>query len=273
MVHGGASPPPDEECRPAMIEIRQFPARDDNYGVLVHDTASGATAAIDAPEEDAILDALEETGWRLTDVFVTHHHYDHVEAVKALKERFGARVVASAYDTAKGRVPVVDRAVEDGEHVFLGAARIDVVAVPGHTLGHVAYHIPSAHALFAGDTLFALGCGRLFEGTPEEMWTSLKKLRALPPETAVYCGHEYTQANARFALTVDPDNAELKALAKEIDALRDEGLPTLPTTLAREIATNPFLRADVAAVQAAVGLAGSDAATVFAEIRERKNRF
>lgn len=256
-----------------MIEIRQFPARDDNYAVLVHDSASGATASIDAPEEDAILDALEETGWRLTDIFVTHHHYDHVEAVKALKQRFAVRVVASAYDAERGRVPAVDRAVGDGEHVFLGATRIDVLAVPGHTLGHVAYHIPTAHALFAGDTLFALGCGRLFEGTASQMWASLKKLRALPGETLVYCGHEYTQANARFALTVEPGNSALVARARAVDAARDEGLPTVPSKLAQEIATNPFLRADVDAVKAGLGLAGADDEAVFAEIRERKNRF
>ena len=256
-----------------MIEIRQFPARDDNYGVLVHDPDSGATASIDAPDEDAIVDALEETGWRLTDIFVTHHHYDHVEAVKALKARFGVRVVASAYDTERGRVPEVDRAVVDGEHVFLGRTRFEVIAVPGHTLGHVAYHVPSDHAVFAGDTLFALGCGRLFEGTPGQMWASLKTLRALPPETMVYCGHEYTQANARFALTIETDNSELKRRAKRIDELRDEGLPTVPSRLAEEIATNPFLRADVASVKAALGLLDAPDEAVFAEIRERKNRF
>ncbi|MDK9697589.1 MAG: hydroxyacylglutathione hydrolase [Siculibacillus sp.] len=256
-----------------MIEIRQFPARDDNYAVLIHDTASGATASIDAPEEDAILDALEETGWRLTDIFVTHHHYDHVEAVAALKERFGVRVVASAHDAERGRVPLVDRGVVDGEHVFLGATRIDVIAVPGHTLGHVAYHIPSAHALFAGDTLFALGCGRLFEGTAGEMWASLKKLRALPSETLVYCGHEYTQGNARFALTVEPGNAALAARARAVEAARDEGLPTVPSKLVEEIVTNPFLRADVTSVKAALGMLDASDEAVFAEIRERKNRF
>ena len=256
-----------------MIEVRQFPAREDNYGVLVHDAASGATATIDAPEEEAILDALEETGWRLTDILVTHHHHDHIEAVVALKERFAARVVASRFDTERRRVPAVDRAVDDGDHVFLGTTRVDVVAVPGHTLGHIAYHIPSDRALFVGDTLFALGCGRLFEGTPQQMWTSLKKLRTLPPETSVWCGHEYTQANARFALAVEPDNAELRARAAEIDRLRDEGRPTLPTTLAAEIATNPFLRADLASLQVGLGLLDRPVEEVFAELRERKNRF
>ena len=256
-----------------MIEIRQFPARDDNYGVLVHDPDSGATASIDAPDEDAIVDALEETGWRLSHVLVTHHHYDHVEAVKALVARFGAQVVASAYDAERGRVPEVGRAVGDGEHLFLGRTRVEVIAVPGHTLGHVAYHIPSAQVVFVGDTLFALGCGRLFEGTPGQMWASLKKLKALPAETMVHCGHEYTQSNARFALTIEPDNAELRERAKRIDELRDEGLPTVPSRLAEEIATNPFLRADVTSVKAALGLADAPDEAVFAEIRERKNRF
>lgn len=256
-----------------MIEIRQFPARDDNYGVLVHDSVSGATASIDAPEEDAILDALDETGWRLSHILVTHHHYDHVEAVAALKERFGVQVIASAYDTERGRVPTVDRAVGDGEHLFLGEKRVDVIAVPGHTLGHIAYHIPSAHALFAGDTLFSLGCGRLFEGTAGEMWASLQKLRALPGETMVYCGHEYTQSNARFALTIETDNSALKRRAREIDELRDEGRPTVPAKLADEIATNPFLRADVTSVKAGLGMLHASDEAVFAEIRERKNRF
>lgn len=256
-----------------MIEIRQFPARDDNYGVLVHDTESGATATIDAPEEEAILDALEDTGWRLSDIFVTHHHYDHVEAVEALKTRFGARVVASAWDTEKGRVPVVDRTVADGDHLFLGAAPVQVLAVPGHTLGHVAYFFPAAPAVFAGDTLFSLGCGRLFEGTPGQMWTSLKKLRALPGETALYCGHEYTLSNARFALSVDPDNSALRRRAQEVEALRDEGRPTVPSTIALETATNPFLRADRTEIKAALGMLDRSDTDVFAEIRERKNHF
>mgnify|MGYP001767020466 CR=1 FL=1 len=256
-----------------MIVIRQFPARDDNYAVLVHDTESGATASIDAPEEDAILDALEETGWRLTDVFVTHHHYDHIEAVKGLKERFGARIVASRHDAELGRVPGVDRAVDDGDQVYLGETRIDVLAVPGHTLGHVAYHVPTAHAVFVGDTLFALGCGRLFEGTAAQMWASLKKLRALPGETMVHCGHEYTQGNARFALTIEPHNPALVRRAKAVDAARDEGLPTVPSRLDEEIATNPFLRADVTEVKAGLGMLGASDEAVFAEVRERKNRF
>lgn len=248
-----------------------FPARDDNYAVLVHDPATGATASIDAPEEDAILDALDETGWRLTDIFVTHHHYDHVEAIPALKAAFGARVTASAYDHARGRVPAVDVAVADGQSILLGAVPVAVIAVPGHTLGHVAYVIEDA--LFAGDTLFSLGCGRLFEGTPAEMWESLSRLAALPDATRVYCGHEYTEANGRFAATIEPDNERLAARLIEIRDLRMDGQPTLPTTIGLEKATNPMLRANVAAVKKALGMADRTDVEVFAEIRGRKDRF
>lgn len=252
-----------------MIEIRMFPARDDNYGLLVHDTVSGATASIDAPDEEAILDALEETGWRLTDVFVTHHHYDHIEAVPALKAKFGARVTASAHDVS--RVPAVDRTVHDGDRIALGDTAVEVIGVPGHTLGHVAYRIGGE--VFVGDTLFSLGCGRLFEGSPGQMWESLRRLRALPPQTRVWCGHEYTEANGRFAATIEPGNPDLAARLVEVRDLRLEGRPTLPTTIGRELATNPFLRADQPAVKAALDMEGRSDVDVFAEIRARKDRF
>ena len=252
-----------------MIEIRMFPARDDNYGLLVHDPASGATAAIDAPDLEATLDALEETGWTLTDILVTHHHYDHVEAIKPLKARFHVRVTASAHD--RDRVPLVDRTVEDGDRLLLGTEPVEVIAVPGHTLGHVAYRI--GDSVFVGDTLFSLGCGRLFEGTPAQMWTSLQRLRALPAETRVWCGHEYTQANGRFAITVEPDDDALADRLDEVRDLRLEGRPTLPTTIGREAATNPFLRADVASVKAALGMEGRSDLDVFTELRTRKDHF
>ena len=254
-----------------MIEIRMFPARDDNYGLLVHDAVSGATATIDAPEVEAIADALDEAGWRLTDILVTHHHYDHIEGVAELKATWGARVVAAAHD--RDRVPGVDLTVDDGDTVLIGTEPVTALAVPGHTLGHLAWHVPSAQAVFAGDTLFSLGCGRLFEGTPAQMWASLLKLRALPGATAVYCGHEYTEANGRFAATIEPDNPDLAARLVEVRDLRLEGRPTLPTTIRREAATNPFLRADVAEVKAALGMADRADWEVFAEIRARKDRF
>jgi hydroxyacylglutathione hydrolase len=253
-----------------MITVRQFPAREDNYGLLVHDDETGATAAIDAPEEEAIADALEETGWRLTDVFVTHHHGDHVAAVAALKARHGARVVANAADAH--RIPAVDLAMAPGAPLFLGRTPVEMIDTPGHTRGHVAYHLPRDGHVFVGDTLFSLGCGRLFEGTPEEMWASLCRLAALPGDTRVWCGHEYTLANGRFALGVDPDNPVLKARVAEVRSLTDEGLPTLPTTIAAERAANPFLRAGEPALQAAVGLSGFDPVQVFATLRELKNR-
>ncbi|MER2605197.1 MAG: hydroxyacylglutathione hydrolase [Siculibacillus sp.] len=254
-----------------MIDVRLFPARDDNYAVLLHDPTSGATATIDAPEVEAIADALDETGWRLTDILVTHHHYDHVEGVRALKAAWGARVVASAHDHALARVPEVDLAVADGDVVWLGTAPVRVLATPGHTLGHVCWLAEGA--AFVGDTLFSLGCGRLFEGTPAQMWDSLLKLRALPPETTVWCGHEYTEANGRFALTIEPANPALTARIAEVRDLRLDGRPTVPTTIRAEIATNPFLRADVPAVKAALGMADRADWEVFAEIRARKDRF
>ena len=264
-----APPTAEPQGSPPMIDVRLFPARDDNYAVLLHDPRSGATAAIDAPEVEAIEDALDETGWRLTDILVTHHHYDHVEGIPALKARHHARVVASLHD--RDRVPLVDRTVEDGDTIFLGEEPIRVIATPGHTLGHVCYL--AAGAVFVGDTLFSLGCGRLFEGSPAEMWASLLKLRALPPETTVWCGHEYTEANGRFAATIEPGNPALAARLAEVRDLRLAGRPTVPTTIGTEIATNPFLRADVPAVMAALGMADRQPWEVFAEIRARKDRF
>lgn len=246
-----------------------FPAREDNYGYLVHDAATGATASIDAPEEEAIRDALEETGWRLTDILVTHHHYDHVEAIPALKAAFGARVTASAHD--RTRVPLVDATVEDGDRFLFGETPIEVIGVPGHTLGHVAYRMDGS--VFVGDTLFSLGCGRLFEGSPGQMWESLHRLRALPPETKVWCGHEYTEANGRFAATIEPENPDLAARLVEVRDLRLEGRPTIPTTIGREAATNPFLRADLPAMKASLGMNDRSDVDVFAEIRARKDRF
>lgn len=254
-----------------MIDIRQIPARDDNYALLLHDTATGATAAIDAPEVDAIEDALDETGWRLTDILVTHHHYDHVEGIPALKAKWGARVVCSSHD--RDRVPGVDLTVDDGDTILVGSIPVIALAMPGHTLGHLAWHVPSAQAVFVGDTLFSLGCGRLFEGTAADMWGSLLRLRALSPGTLIYCGHEYTESNGRFAATIEPGNPALVARLAEVRDLRLDGRPTVPTTIEREIATNPFLRADVASVKAALGMADRPDAEVFAEIRGRKDRF
>jgi hydroxyacylglutathione hydrolase len=253
-----------------MVEIRQFLSRSDNFAVLVHDPATGATAAIDAPDEKAIADALAATGWRLTDILVTHEHFDHVEGIPALKAAHGCKVTAPRLAT---KVPMVDAVVGEGDVVAVGSARARVLETPGHCPDHIAFWFERDKVVFAGDTLFALGCGRMFGSTAEEFWASLGKFMAMPDDTAVYCGHEYTLANARFALSVDPGNEALKLRALEVENLRAQGRVTLPTTIGREKATNPFLRAGEPAVQAAVGLQGAPPARVFAELRDRKNRF
>lgn len=252
-------------------EIELFACLSDNYGALLHDPATGATASIDAPDGEAVLAALARRGWSLTDILVTHHHADHVQGIEEIKEAFpAARVVAPKAEA--DRIPRVDLRVGDGDAAAVGALAGRVIATPGHTAGHVAYHFPAQSLLFAGDTLFAMGCGRAFEAPAETLWASLVKLKALPGETQVYCGHEYTLANARFCAAIEPDNAALKARLAEVEALRAKGAPTLPTSIARELATNSFLRADQAAVKQALGMAERTDAAVFAEIRARKNR-
>jgi hydroxyacylglutathione hydrolase len=253
---------------PAQIHL--FPCLKDNYGVLLHDAASGVTAAIDAPEAAAVEGALKATGWRLTDILVTHHHADHTDGIPALKEHHRCRVVAPQAEAA--RIPLVDETVREHDTVRVGSLEGRVIETPGHTIGQVNYFFPADKLLFAGDTLFSIGCGRVIEGNPEMMWRSLLKLRALPDDTRVYCGHEYTQANIRFARTIEPDNKALAAREQEVGKLLAAHKPTIPSTIGEEKAANPFLRADIAEVAKSVGLSGSPAWQVFAEIRERKNR-
>jgi hydroxyacylglutathione hydrolase len=256
-------------------QLHQFICLSDNFGVLVHDPETGATATIDAPEAAPILAALEEKGWTLTDILVTHRHGDHIDGIPGLKARFPkARLVVPALEAAQiaevaGKA---DLEVREGDDVKIGSLISKVIETPGHTVGHIVYFFSEEELLFSGDTLFALGCGRVFETSTTVMWESLVKLASLPQETRVHCGHEYTQANARFALTVDPDNVLLQSRAKEIDAQRERGEATLPTTIALELATNPFLRAEDPLVQATLGMAGADPAAVFAELRTRKNK-
>ncbi len=254
------------------VEVHQFLCLQDNFGLLLHDDESGATASIDAPDGAAILRELERKGWRLTHILLTHHHADHVQGVPALKKAFPLALVVGARKDAH-RIAGLDYLVSEDDHVTVGNARARVIETPGHTSGHVAYHFAEQEIVFVGDTLFSLGCGRLFEGTAEEMTESLAKLAELPPETRVYCGHEYTQANARFALTVDPDNPLLRDRATEVDALREKGKFTLPTTILLECATNPFLRTQDPEVQRAMGMADADPVAVFAAMRARKNEF
>ena len=251
------------------LEIDLFACRSDNFGLLLHDPATGATASVDAPEEQPILDALARRGWRLSHILTTHHHNDHVAANDALKRRFGVTIIGPARET----IPGIDRKVDGGDSFDFAGRRVEVIATPGHTVGHICFHLPEEKLLFAADTLFALGCGRIFEGTPAGMWDALSRLAALPDETTVYFGHEYTLANARFALTVDPGNAELEARVAEIEALRAEGGFTAPTTIGLEKATNPFLRAADPAIRRRLGMETASDAEVFAEIRARKDRF
>jgi hydroxyacylglutathione hydrolase len=251
--------------------IEQFLCRGDNYGVLIHDPAAGLTASIDAPQERPIRAKLAEKNWKLDRIFTTHHHGDHVEANLPLKAAFGCTIVGPAGEA--DQIPGVDEPVKGGDTFTFGAFEVRVIDTPGHTIGHISYWLPAAGVAFVADTLFSLGCGRLFEGTPEMMWDSLLKLRALPDETSIYCGHEYTEANARFALTIEPDNPELVARAEEVKRLSTAGQPTLPTTIGREKATNPFLRADTPGMGARLGMANADPAAIFAEIRRRKDNF
>lgn len=253
------------------LEIVTVPCLRDNYAFLAHDAATDATAVIDAPEAAPILRALARQEWKLSHILITHHHGDHIDGIDALVAATGARVIGAAADAH--RLPPLDEAVREGDQVRLGMATGRVIDVSGHTMGHVAYHFPESGAVFTGDSLMALGCGRLFEGTPATMWASLRKLAELPGETLVCSGHEYTESNARFALTIEPDNPALILRAEAVRTARAEGRPTVPSRLSDELDTNPFLRAHLPGVKAAVGLPGATDVESFAEIRARKDRF
>lgn len=253
------------------VSIELFTCRSDNYGILAHDRETGMVMLVDAPEEAPILEAVGRTGWKPSLLLVTHHHHDHVEANMTLKQRFGLKIIGPEAEADK--IPGIDQRVRDGDRLQFGNQPVEVIETPGHTAGHVCYHLPQAGVVFTADTLFALGCGRLFEAPAETMFSSLARLAKLPGHTVVYCGHEYTASNARFALTVDPDNERLKARAARIDALRAQGKPTLPTTIAEELATNPFLRAGDPAIRKTMGMEGASDVEVFAELRRRKDSF
>jgi hydroxyacylglutathione hydrolase len=254
-----------------LAQTHLFRCLQDNYGVLVHDPSTGATASIDAPEAAPVEAALKATGWRLTDILVTHHHGDHTGGIVALKEHHRCKVTAPRAEAA--RIPAVDVDVKEGDEVKVGALKARVIETPGHTAGHIAYWLADEGLAFVGDTLFSIGCGRVIEGTPQMMWQSLLKLRALPDATQVYCGHEYTAANIRFAKTIEPDNKDLAAREQDVVRLLAQGKPTIPSLLGAEKKENVFLRADVPAIAAAVGLSGHAPAEVFAEVRARKNKF
>lgn len=233
-----------------MVEIVRIPALSDNYIWLVHEPASGETAVVDPAEAEPVLRALDERGWRLTQIWNTHWHPDHTGGNAALKAATGCFVTGPAAEAAK--IPTLDRHVREGDRVRLGGVEAIVMEVPAHTAGHIAYHLPEQVAAFVGDTLFAMGCGRLFEGTAEQMHANLQRLAKMPPETQVYCAHEYTQSNARFAVTIDPENEALLRRAAQVDVARAEGRATVPTTIGLELATNPFVRARSASELAAI---------------------
>ncbi len=253
------------------FEVAQFPARSDNFAVLVHDPESGATVAIDAPDADPIIETLKAKGWILSHIFVTHKHFDHIEGIPALQAAYECEVIGPEVSAAE--TGMYDRTVKGGDTVSWCGEEVQVFDTPGHTLDHITYYFPDNKLVFAADLIFSLGCGRVIEGDHAMMWDSIKTVRALPDDTALYCGHEYTLANGKFALTVEPGNAALKTRVAEVEKLRAEDKPTLPTTIAQEKATNPFLRADVPALMKAVGMEGASPAKVFAEVRTRKDRF
>ena len=255
----------------AKLEIELFRARSDNFGVLVHDPESGRTASIDAPEEQPILDALSRRGWTLTDIFTTHHHQDHVEANLALKARFGVTITGPVNEA--DRIPGIDKKVGDGDFFEFAGHPVEVIETPGHTAGHICFYLPEDKLLFAADTLFALGCGRLFERPAKDMWTSLSKLLRLPDDVEVYFGHEYTLSNARFAVSVDPESAALRDRVREIEATLAAGRHTAPTTIGVERRTNPFLRPGDPAIRKHLGMEQSEDWEVFGEIRARKDKF
>lgn len=253
------------------LEIHQFPCLSDNYGYLIHDAENDLTAAIDTPEVAAIERALEDKHWSLTHIFNTHHHADHAGGNLALKAATHCKIIGPRADAR--RIPGIDVEYGDGDGFMFGNHPVEVFDTPGHTTGHIVYYLPADGVAFVGDTLFSLGCGRLFEGTPGQMWTSLQKLMRWPDGTKLYCAHEYTQANARFALTVEPGNSALVERSRQVDDLRARSLPTVPTTLELEKATNPFLRPSSPEIQRSVGCDGQDLVEVFARVRARKDAF
>ncbi|CDO47690.1 hydroxyacylglutathione hydrolase [Bartonella henselae] len=251
--------------------IEQFICREDNFGVLIHDETSGYTAAIDAPESNAIQNALKRRNWTLQTIFLTHHHHDHVEALAELKQIYKAIVIGP--EAEKEKISHIDQTLKPDESFLFGTHTILALSTPGHTLGALSYYFPQENLLFAGDTLFSLGCGRLFEGTPAQMLNSLKKLRQLPDETLLYCGHEYTKSNALFALTLDPYNQKLQQRAEDVFLLRAKNAMTLPVTLGQEKKTNPFLRWDNRTLRKTLRMEKETDEEVFAEIRKRKDNF
>lgn len=254
-----------------MLNILPIPALSDNYIYLLQDSISGETAVIDPAIAEPVLEVLAKKAWQLNYIFNTHHHDDHIDGNRQLKQHTGCKLVAAAAD--RQRISNIDIEVADGDQIFLGQQAIQIISTPGHTLGHLVYYHADNHALFCGDTLFSMGCGRLFEGSAEQMWQSLQRLKALPTETRVYCAHEYTEANARFALSVEDDNPQLHQRYQDVVELRRRNLSTLPSTIAQELATNPFLREDSASIQRNIDMTEKAPAEIFAKLRSMKDQF
>jgi hydroxyacylglutathione hydrolase len=253
------------------LDMHVFLCLTDNIGCLVHDHKTGATAAIDAPDGAAVERELKKRGWQLTHILVTHHHADHTDGIAYLKDLYGCPVTGPKAEA--GKIKGLDKTVSGGDVIKFATRDVHIFDTPGHTAGHIAYHIPAEFSLFAGDTLFALGCGRVIEGTMDQMHASLQALKALSPSTYLYCGHEYTEANARFALSVEPGNRALQQRAELVAKERAAGRLTVPSTMADELKTNPFLRWDSAEIRANLNMASATDAEVFAEVRQRKNNF
>ncbi len=253
-----------------MLDIHQFPCLNDNYGFLVRDRETGTTVAIDTPDGEKYLAEAEALGWTIDEIWNTHWHPDHAGGNLKIKEATGCKIRGPVGEA--GKIPGIDEQLGGGDTFKIGNLGVHVLDVPGHTLGHIAFHVPEAQTAFVGDALFALGCGKVFEGDAKMMWESLSRLKALPTETTIYCAHEYTAKNAEFALSVDPDNSKLTAYADEVKARRQNGEWTVPTQMSRELEANPFLRADDPAMQEAMGHPG-DPVSTFAEIRHRKDTF
>lgn len=255
----------------ARLEVEQIPILSDNYVYLVHEPARGVTGVVDPAVAAPVLKRLKARGWKLDWILSTHHHADHTGGNIDLKEATGCRSAGPKKDAR--RIPGIDVELAEGDRFELGAAEAEIFETPGHTSGHISYWFPESKALFCADTLFSLGCGRLFEGSPAQMWNSLSKFARLPDDAIVYCGHEYTLSNARFALSIDPDNEALKKRAQEVERLRAEDRSTVPTTLGEERAANPFLRPSDPAIRKRLGMESASDAEVFGEIRARKDRF
>lgn len=253
------------------LVIEQFTCRQDNFGVILHDPLTGETASIDAPDGTRIADRLSQNGWNLTHLLITHHHPDHVEGIPTLAQAYSPKIIGPKAEA--GKIAGLTETVGDGDTFEFAGRTVKVISTPGHTAGHICYYIPVEELLFAGDTLFALGCGRLFEGSPADMFASLSRLGELPDSTRVYCGHEYTQSNARFAVSVDPDNETLSRRMEDISDLRSKRLPTLPTTIGFEKRTNPFMRSGDPSIRNQLGMETASDVEVFAELRRRKDSF